>query len=765
MKKFLCLIVLSILVRPLSAHSFPEIITSWIRSYDGTRLLNQQAFPAENDASVTTPDGCRWSLDIHTQTVSGDKDACDYVFTYKLLSGEARQTAVAIEFTFPEWHSENFVFVPAAVYDGNKFSVKQVSYPPYWYDPSEWRLDMPTTTNEQPSLGTGPGPGKIEIETGNAATPLMAFHAPEERQGWILLTEQGSRLGNYGMTIEEDSTRTSARFTLSAPAVRTFRVGYSGYGPSEDHAADWQAGDSLSIHLRIYRFRAPERTDLMHRFLSVRKALNPSERIETLPLSEMYRQVNRLFQEERWDETIDMFSLSKPGPGRTWNQIWQLGWVGGGQATLPMLMHGTPMEKERARRNIEAIFSRTQTPSGFFNAYGDGNSFVSFGYGTPLEHDECLVRSQGDWLYMAQRQFDLITADGEQVPEQWKTGLKKQADAFLRLWKEYGQFGQFVNVKTGELLIGGSVSGAIVPGGLALASRTWGEPDYLKAAEASARSYYENFVRKGYTTAGPGEILSAPDSESAFGLFESFMALYEVTGSREWLKYAADLLPVCASWTVSYDFQFPASSTLGALDARSCGSVWASVANKHSAPGICTWSGDCLLKYFRVSGDMRALELLSDIAHGFPQYVSRADRPIAGMPPGGVCERVNLSDWEGKGAIGSNIFGSCSWVETAALLTAAQLPGIYVQPDQEVVAVFDQIRVERLPDSHGIVRLRLTNPTLFTTDVRIFSESSATARKKYHTYMVSSEMPVVRLSPGESREVVCSSSGVSISES
>ena len=755
MKKLLAACSLLSLVLPAAGRALPEIITPSVCRYEGTRLLERTDFPATGGTSLAGPAGTRWNLAVRSQAVPGDRDARDYVFTWKLLSGEARQTAVAVEFAFPEWRAENFVFVPAAVYDGNKFSVKRVGYPPYWYDKSEWRLDMPTTTNEQPSLGTGPGPGLIELTTGSAATPLMAFHAPDARQGWMVLTEQGSRWGNHGLTIVEDASRTSARFTITAPAVRNVRPGYSGFVPSGDRAADWQAGDSIALRFRVYRFRAPERTDLMRRFMAARKELNPASRAETLPFSEMYRLVNRLFQEERWDDSIDLFCLSEPGPGRSWNQIWQLGWVGGGQATLPMLMQGTAAEKERARRNIEAIFARTQAPSGFFNAYGDGRNFVSFGYGSPLENDECLVRSQGDWLYMAQRQFELIAADGGEVPEHWRTGLKKQADAFLRLWNEYGQFGHFVNVRTGDLLIGGSVSGGIVPGGLALASRTWGEPAYLRAAEAAARNYYADFVKKGYTTAGPGEILSAPDSESAFGLFESFMALYEVTGSGEWLRYAADLLPVCASWTVSYDFRFPAASVLAALDARSCGSVWASVANKHSAPGICDWSGDCLLKYYRASGDARALELLADIAHGFPQYISRADRPIGGMPSGGSCERVNLSDWEGRDAVGGNIFGSCSWVETAALLTAAQLPGIYVQPDRGVVAVFDHVTAERLPARKGTVRLRLTNPTAFPADVRIFSEPSSSARREYRPYMVSPGMPTVRLAPGESREVVC----------
>ena len=109
------------------------------------------------------------------------------------------------------------------------------------------------------------------------------------------------------------------------------------------------------------------------------------------------------------------------------------------------------------------------------------------------------------------------------------------------------------------------------------------------------------------------------------------------------------------------------------------------MANKHGAPGICTWSGDCLLKYYRATGDKYALDLLVDISHGLPQYVSRKDRQIGNMPPGGSCERVNLSDWEGKSGVGGNIFASCSWVEAAIALTAVEIPSIYIQPDKDLL--------------------------------------------------------------------------------
>jgi hypothetical protein len=387
-----------------------------------------------------------------------------------------------------------------------------------------------------------------------------------------------------------------------------------------------------------------------------------------------------------------------------------------------------------------------------FYAIGNGHEFAGFGFSKPFQYNETFIRSQGDWLYMAQRQFQQIESTGGNVPQTWKSGLQKQADAFVRLWDKYGQFGQFVDVETGDICVGGSTSGAIVCGGLALASQTYHSPRYLQVAEAAAEKYYRDYVLKGYTTGGPGEILSAPDSESAFGLFESYTTLYEVTKNKKWLTYASDLLSICAGWTVSYDFVFPENSAMGKIDARSCGSVWASIANKHSAPGICTWSGDCLLRYYRASGDQRAIELLTDIAHGLPQYISRTDRPIGGLPSGGMCERVNLSDWEGKKNVGGNIFGRAIWCETAGMLTVTQLPGLYLQPDKGFYAVLDNIQAGLLETNKKGMRLRLTNPTPFPANVKVFSETSKQAKQSLFR-MDKGNVQVVCLAAGEAKDV------------
>ena len=729
-----------------------EITPLILQVDDQNRVVKTYEFPLTgDDNTVKTAEGA-WKLSTSFKPVDGHDDAVDAEFTWTLMEGSAKSTAVAVASDFTDWSSENFVFAPAAVYSGNRFDVKKIVWPTYllFADKQEHRVDMPTTINDIPRLEKK-GAGKIELDTGNVSTPLVGFQSPVRKRGWMVQTTQGSRFGNHGLTIEENAEQNHARFMITLPAIRERRAASSTLeSPSGDQAPDWKVGDSATIRCRFYTFEAPTVSSFLTRFGAARKELNPSTKNQTLPFSEAFKLLETLYRDHRWDEDAALFRLNDPGQARM-VQIWQLGWVGGGQATLPLLQAGDEESQKRSLKNLETIFSKSQAKSGFFYTLGDGKIFTYDQFRPPVPPSMGLLRKNADWLYMAQRHFEVIEASGDTVPDRWLEQNRKQADAFVQLWNDYGQFGQWVDLESGKLLVGNSTSAAIASGGLALASKRYGHKPCLNVAEEAARKYHRDYVLKGYTTGGPGEALSCPDSESAFALLEAYMALYEVTNSQEWLDYAQELLPICASWVVSYDFEFPKESPLGKAGAKTTGSVVASVQNKHSAPGICTWSGDSLLKLYRATGNQVALDLLTDIAHGITQYISREDRPLARMKAGGICERVNISDWEGKGAVGGNLFHTCSWSETAVLLTTTQIPGIYIQPDTGVFAVFDNIVVEKISHHDGVLKLRLTNPTSFSAETTVFVESSQEAKKSLISFTIK-QLPTIKIDAGASIE-------------
>ncbi len=707
-------------------------LTPVLRRYDRNCLKEETIAEADQQVSFG---GAQWQSAVNvSENKVGDTGYLELEVTFKVVSGSIDSAGVGVAFEFAGWQDDNYTMLPCAVYNGNDFDTYDTSYPPMWKDTSQFRPDMPSTTTPVPQLSKDSA--RIEQTTGDTSVPCMGFYSPSQKQGFLLFAEQGSRFGNHGLTVERCGEG-SCRFLVNAPSVREFHHNHCKKPtPSDDRGVAWSEGDEIILKLVIAAFEAPQLQVLFDRFCDLRKcSLYTSEPRCELPYSAGWKIIEEKYNRDNWVEEDGFYKLA-PNFHTTFETankplcfLWQIGWVGGGIMTLPMLAQGSAETRARAMRNLEMIFEKTQAPSGFFMGLGDGQKFYSDGVDTPYKHNLHMVRKSGDWLYFGIKQLDLLMKQGVEVPESWNNALKKLADAFVRLWEQSGQFGQWVDIESGELLIGGSASGGIIPGALVLASEFFNDNRYLQVAEASARKYYQDFVLKGITTGGPGEILSAPDSEAAFALVESFVALLEKTGSTEWAKAAKAMVRQAATWVVSYDYTFPADSSLGQDDARSTGAVWANIQNKHGAPGICTFSGDSLFRLWRLTGDQVALDLIKDIAHGIPQYLSRADRPLSShMQPGWMCERVNLSDWEGPDGVGGSLFGSSSWPETAFMLTTLEIPGIYIQPDTGHVTVFDNIELESLEHEGAAVTLNLYNPTSFDAEVKVLVESARNAK-------------------------------------
>ena len=230
--------------------------------------------------------------------------------------------------------------------------------------------------------------------------------------------------------------------------------------------------------------------------------------------------------------------------------------------------------------------------------------------------------------------------------------------------------------------VNGSTAGCAAGAGLALASRYFHDLKYLEIAEVAVQMYYIQDFLRGYAGGGASEILQSPDSEAPWDMLESCMALYEVTGNREWVnkaKFATDML---STWMVSYDYAFPRGSAMQRAGTHAAGSIFASSQNNHSAPGFYILSGDCLLKLFRATGDRRYAEMYRDTAHNVIQYVGAPHNPLR-HESGYVTERVQLSDWEGNN-VGSVSYGdsNMAW-ETLAALTCLENPGIYLHTDDD----------------------------------------------------------------------------------
>lgn len=573
-----------------------------------------------------------------------------------------------VDIAIPGCDGSEYILFPACAYHGNRFDVLKKAYPPM-FTPQEARRDMPVTITDVPRLEKD-GTGRIEVTTGDVSVPCVGIFLPERGEAVFVFTVQAIRGENIGLGYSR------GRVSLTWPARRAQLYRWPHMVPNPD---PWQDKPAQIPH-RVLRFPCADMRAFYRLFFENRKCMGlPDARPAVLPAREQFAIQRDKFNRMNWQEDMGYYDIDALGQ-------WQPGWVGGAISSYPLMKLGGVLEWARAVRTLRHLFAN-QAPSGFF--YGS-NNHVNDGFGTPGAESWLLVRKSADCLFFLLKHFAVM----REVPEDFFRGTRALADAFVRLWDTEGQFGQFVDCDTGALAVGGSTCGAIAPAGLALAAGFFADDRYLRVARASAMAMYARDALAGYTTGGPGEILQGPDSESAFALLESMVTLHEVTGEAEFLEAARHLAHLCGSWTVAYNYEFPQGSEFHKLDMKTVGSVFANVQNKHSAPGICTLSGDSLKKLYNWTGDPLYLELFEDVTRTISQYMSTDARPIYAwdvpkdatltnandqtvprekLPQGFICERVNMSDWETARCVGGVFNGSC-WSEVSNLLVLAECP-------------------------------------------------------------------------------------------
>jgi hypothetical protein len=684
-------------------------VSTRVHYYHDNQIIRTLKFPKSQTIQFQEEEW-KSSLEVREQT---DHET-EALYTFELTKGAAKQAGVSVVFSLNDWSTDNYVIMPAALYDGNRFDVLPYPYNPL-FKRKDYDINKPITITDVPRLNKYKGESKAEFTTGDLSTPAIGIFFPSKKKGIWILTEQGSGFGNHGLTIQENDSRTKAEFSIVSPAVR--EKGYritAVQAKSDDKSVDWNRGDQVTIRFKAYTFNAESPGDLNDFFLKIRKSIYHQVRIDQLPFSKAFELIENKYNSENWVDTPGYYAV---GDRSAWCMDWQLGWTGGCVATLPLSLNGKPYSRKRSFENYDLVITRSQSGSGLFYTCSNGKEWVSDCSLAPHPDSLTLLRKNADALYYIYKycMIEQSVNRGWVMPRQWQQPLEKLADKFVSLWDQYGQFGQFLNIETGRIVVGGSNSASSAIGGLALAYQFEKKSDYLRVAREAARYYFNKFIKQGVSCGGPGEVLQNPDSESTFAMLESLVVLYEATREKEWLEYAEMTAALFSTWVVPYDYIFPDSSVFGRLGMKTTGSVWANTQNKHSAPGICTFSGDCLFKLYRATGNEYYLELIKDIAHNIMQYVSRDDRQIANQKPGWVNERVNLSDWEGKDRVG-NIFYGSTWPDASILLTVTDIPGIYIEPVKKKITVFDHVQAEYSGDN----KLMVTNPTKFDASVRVF---------------------------------------------
>ncbi len=730
---FFCLT--SILVNLTKGQSFRAdlqnnngSISARINQYDPDRynyLIGQKSVELVSDVENLVFENSRWKI---TKEVKSLEKPGKYQVTVFLtcLSGNVENGSVSVDFNFKYWANENYVLMPGAVYNGNRYPAIVMDYMPFFYDTSMVGLNKPILLSDQPRLNYREGSSRIQERSGSMSIPSLGFRSEKSRNGFWLCFEQAGDYGDYGIDIEENKARDKATITLTSPVVREVHRHWlcrMDAVPSTDVPVNFKAGDKTKITFLVDFFPCEKVQNLFDELADIRTRNYPSPvKPDLIPFSAIFAIQEKKFNLENWRDA----GYYAGGVSSDYFQDWQIGWTGGMITTLPLLAEGSSQTRERVMKNFDWLVDKGISPSGYY--YGTLYKERPEGDfpNKPLGRNLHLVRKNADATYYIFKQFDLMQKMNIPVKTKWKEANLRAIEAQVKTWEKYGQPGQYVNEQTGDLIIGNTTSAGILPASLCAAYQQTGDLKYLKTAEAIGEYYYQNFISKGISCGGPGDAMQSFDSESSYGLLEGMVELYENTLDPKWKTRSEEMGRQFATWIVAYDFKFPANTAHGKLDIRSTGGVYANTQNKTAPGGICTHSGLALLKLYRATNNAFYINLLRDIAHAIPQFMSWKEHPQPGFHDGWVSERCDLNDWlEG---IGGTFAYSC-WAETSLLLTTVELPGVYVNLDTKQVFSLDHIIASFNKPVDGSLSITLYNPTIYDAKVKLLAESGEQCQK------------------------------------
>lgn len=658
--------------------------------------------------------GTDWKVSTEEMRQEG---VASYMFTFTALR-DLQQAGVAVAFDQYDWTSDNYLLIPASVYNGNRQRIVNRAYAMGLDSTDYYRKDLALTSNPIPQLSPEFGaPSRLEVLVNNTATPAIACLKRKQKRGLLLLTDQGiERNGmvlDHGLIVEESRDRSVASLVVSAPGVRSRKPEFIGFSESPDRGITVHKGETIQLKLTILDFPCEDVPELLAHFARNRKIhTQTAAPRDLMPMSEVFSQMVRNIDERYYEGAEGSFYCPE-------NADWMsYGWVGGLINTYPMLALGDQARMQRVRHTFDFALPRAKGASGYYYDVLNADGKVLY-RDAAIQHPEVgLTRKNSDVLYWMVKQFQLLKLQGKEVKPAWEEAVRRLADAFVHTWQEEGTWGNYINVETGEIAVYNTTGGAMAVAGLTLAADYYQHPAYLQIAREAAKDYYESFKLVGFTSGGCGDILQNADSETAIALTTSLMTLFESTGDSLYLKQAADLAHLCATWVVSFDYRLPDETPLAKLGANLTGAVWASTQNKHGAPGFCTQSGDVLFKLYRATGDTLYAELLRDIIHAHAEGI---------QPNGKITERLTYCDADSRGSRGDG--GKTGWNETNGALMALEIPGLYLRTDKKQLYAFDAVDVRIIRETEKAVWIKVTNPTRYDARVTLLAENQEEAEK------------------------------------
>jgi hypothetical protein len=222
-----------------------------------------------------------------------------------------------------------------------------------------------------------------------------------------------------------------------------------------------------------------------------------------------------------------------------------LGWVG--QAAAPgyafQYLQDEVQDKsslEMAQKSLDFVSTTKFYPEGFYTWYHIDKQT----WGTRIWKENPEILSQGQCMFNMANAIKASDKSGLN-PEKWKTFLKKAADFHSKRILS----NSWNPISTDEAFF-------IAP--LCMASSIFDEPKYKEAAIKAGEVYAKRSLEMKEVYWGGTLDANGEDKEGAFGAFQGFLALYELTGEDKYLEWAKHAGDVTLSYTMIWDIELPA---------------------------------------------------------------------------------------------------------------------------------------------------------------------------------------------------------------
>ena len=128
-----------------------------------------------------------WKIRIDRKPASENSQATDITATLTCTNGSVKDAAVSVGIEFDDWSVKNYVLMPGAAYNGNRYTSRRIEYSPKLYNYKDIGPDKDIILSDVPKLNERRGPSFIQQRSGDMTTPSIGFYNPKDKRASFCL--------------------------------------------------------------------------------------------------------------------------------------------------------------------------------------------------------------------------------------------------------------------------------------------------------------------------------------------------------------------------------------------------------------------------------------------------------------------------------------------------------------------------------------------------------------------------------------------------